>query len=83
MILNWILAEAWPYIAGVGAAALALLFAFMRGRSSGIDGVERDQEASASEQRRKINEADTKLAEMGDDDIRRRLGEWVRDDKVR
>lgn len=68
----------WPYIAAAGAVLAGLAAVRQSGKSSGRAEAEREQHAAASEQRRKINEADTKLVEMDDDDVRRRLSEWVR-----
>lgn len=77
-IVTWVLAQAWPYILGA-MALIAGLFGFHRaGKQQGRAEAERAQQAAASEQRRKVNEADTKLVEMDDDDVRRRLGDWVR-----
>lgn len=77
-IIAWLLAEAWPYILGA-LALIAGLFGFHRaGKQQGKAEAERAQQAAASEQRRKVNEADTKLVEMDDDDMRRELERWVR-----
>lgn len=77
-IVAWLLAEAWPYILGA-LALVAGMFGFHRaGKQQGRAEAELEQQAAASEQRRKINEANTKLVEMDDDDVRRRLNEWVR-----
>ena len=74
----WMLSEAWPYILGA-LALIAGLFGFHRvGKQQGEAEAERAQQAAASEQRRKVNEVDTKLVEMDDDDVRRELERWVR-----
>lgn len=77
-MIQFLLAEAWPYILGA-LALVAGLFGFHRvSKQQGRVEAEREQQAAASEQRRKVNEADTKLVEMDDDDVRRELERWVR-----
>lgn len=76
-MMTWILAEAWPYIAGVGAAALALLFAFMRGRSS----AEQDQQAEEREALDRAREIQNELDSESDDAVRDRAAAWVRSSK--
>lgn len=73
-IIAWVLAEAWPYMLG----ALALVGGWFAAKRSGKRQAQRETEAAASEQRRKVNEADTKLVELDDDDVRRELAKWVR-----
>ena len=77
-IIAWLVAEAWPYILGVAAIVGTWLAARRSGKSAGRAETEREHAAAASEQRRKVNEADTKLVEMDDDDVRRELAKWVR-----
>lgn len=73
MILNWILSEAWPYIAVAGA----LLFAFMRGRSSAEQGVQKDEREAIDKAREIQNEIDSE----DDTAIRDRANSWVRGNK--
>lgn len=73
-IVSWVLAEAWPYMFGV----LALVGGWFAAKRSGKRQAQRETEAAASEQRRKVNEADSKMVEMDDDDVRRELAKWVR-----
>lgn len=76
-MMAWILAEAWPYIAGVGATALALLFAFMRGRSS----AEQDQQAEEREALDRAREIQNEIASEDDAAVRNRADAWVRSSK--
>jgi hypothetical protein len=70
----WILAEAWPYIAVAGA----LLFAFMRGRSS----AEQDQQDKEREALERAREIENETAGMSDGDIDSELRrDWVRSHK--
>lgn len=64
-MMTWILAEAWPYIAGVGAAALALLFAFMRGRSS----AEQDAQSNKYDAMKDAQEVRRDVEAMDDDNL--------------
>lgn len=74
----WMLSEAWPYIVGA-LAVLAALFGYGRHqRKEGRKEVEQAALEAAAEQRRRVNEADTKVAQMDDDRVRRELGKWVR-----
>ena len=75
-IIAWVLAEAWPYMLGV----LALVGGWFAAKRSGKRQAQRETEAAASEQRRKVNEADTRVAKMDDADVRRELNRWVRPD---
>lgn len=76
-MMTWILAEAWPYIAGVGAAALALLFAFMRGRSS----ADQDRQAEEREALDRAREIQNEIASEDDAAVRNRANAWLRGDK--
>lgn len=78
-IIAWLMAEAWPYLLGALAIIGGMLAARQSGKAAGRHEAERKQADAASEQRRKVNEADTKLVEMDDSDIRSELAEWVRD----
>ena len=70
----------WPYLALIAAAFAAFFGIRQSGISAGKEKVRREQADATSEQRRKVNEADSKLAQMDDSDIRRELGKWVRPD---
>lgn len=61
-----------------GAVLLVLLGAYAAGGRAARRSAELDRAAAESKVRRKVNEADTKLVEMDDDDVRRRLNQWVR-----
>ncbi|HWL27961.1 MAG TPA: hypothetical protein VNQ97_03565 [Burkholderiaceae bacterium] len=79
-MIELLIAKLGPYLLA-GLAILAGWFAARQsGKAAGRAEVQRKQEKAASESRRKINEADTKLAEMADSDIRDELRRWVRDD---
>lgn len=72
----WARVQGWLLMAG--AVLLVLVGAYAAGGRAARRSVQVKQASVQSEQRRKINEADTKLVEMDDDDVRRRLNEWVR-----
>lgn len=76
-MINALWARFWPYVAVVAAAFAAFFGIRQSGKSAGRAEVQRKQEQAASESRRKINETDTKLAEMDNDDVRRDLAKWV------
>ncbi len=68
----------WPYIA-TALAAFAAFFAIRQsGKAAGKEEVRREVEQATSEQRRQINEADSRISQMDDSDIRRELRRWVR-----
>ena len=73
-------ARIWPYIAAAGAALAAVLAIRQSGRAAGRAEAEAEQSDATAGQRRKINEADTQMAAMDDDGIRRELRKWVRPD---
>lgn len=73
-------ARLWPYIAAVGAVLVGLVAIRQSGKQAGRAEVQQKQTEATAEQRRRINEADTKLAQMDDSDIRRELRKWVRPD---
>lgn len=70
----------WPYIAGTAGLIAGLFYVRQSGKAAGRAEIKQEQATAAAEQRRKASEADTKLAQSDDADIRRRLGDWVRDD---
>lgn len=72
----WARVQGWLLMAG--AVLLVLVGAYAAGGRAARRSAQVKQSGVQSEQRRKINEADAKLVEMGDDDVRRRLNEWVR-----
>lgn len=72
----WSRVQGWLLMAG--AALLVLVGAYAAGGRAARRSAQAKQAGARSEQRRKINEADAKLVEMDDDDVRRRLNEWVR-----
>ena len=79
IILKALWLKLWPYLALIAAAFAAFFGIRQSGKAQGRREVEQEQERAASENRRKTNEADSKLAQMDDDDVRRRLSEFVRD----
>lgn len=72
-MMAWILSEAWPYIAVAGA----LLFAFMRGRSSAEQDVQKDEREAIN----KAQEVQNEIASENDAAIRDRANSWVRGNK--
>lgn len=77
-IITWLLAEALPLIFGAAGVAAGLFGLYRSGKSRGRAEAKQEQQVAQSEQRRKVNEADTRVVEMGDADIRRELERWVR-----
>ena len=76
------LSTLWARVRGgllmAGAVLLVLVGAYAAGGRAARRSAQVKQSSALSEQRRKINEADAKLVEMGDGDIRRELERWVR-----
>lgn len=72
----WARVQGWLLMAG--AVLLVLVGAYAAGGRAARRSAQAKQSSLQSEQRRKVNEADAKLAEMGDGDIRRELERWVR-----
>lgn len=72
----WARVQGWLLMAG--AVLLVLVGAYAAGGRAARRSAQAKQSSARSEQRRKINEADAKLVEMGDSDIRRELERWVR-----
>ena len=68
----------WPYIATVAAAFAAFFAIRQSGKAAGKEEARREVEQATSEQRRQINEADSRISQMDDSDIRRELRRWVR-----
>lgn len=77
-IITWLLAEALPWIVGAAGVAAGMFGLYRSGKNRGRAEAKQEQQVTQSEQRRKVNEADTKLVEKDDDGIRRELGKWVR-----
>ena len=78
--MSGIFGRVWGYALGALAILAAFGEAFRRGRKSGIEKMEREQEAArakAIEQRKAI---DDELANTGPADIDRELSKWVRDE---
>lgn len=61
-----------------GAVLAVLLGAYAAGSRAARRSAEAKQSRVQSEQRRKINDVDSKMAQMDDDDVRRELRQWVR-----
>lgn len=72
----WARVQGWLLMAG--AVLLVLVGAYAAGGRAARRAAQAKHSIAQSEQRRKVNEADTKVAQMDDDDVRRRLNDWVR-----
>lgn len=76
-LLSLILSNGW--IAVIGAAVIAVIGAWMKGRSTGRQ-AERDKQARATEKARKVGaEADSDAQARPIDETRGRLRKWTRD----
>lgn len=78
IFLQALWARIWPYIATVAAAFAAFFAIRQSGKAAGRQEARREVERATSEQRRQINEADSRISQMDDSDIRRELRRWVR-----
>ncbi|MFW8567351.1 hypothetical protein [Orrella sp. 11846] len=67
-------------LGATGAMVVAFLLAFFSGKREGKQQAEREQEKARLDNLTKLNEVDNGLAKKSDDDIRRRLGDWVQRD---
>lgn len=64
----------------VGAVLSVLVGAYAAGGRAARRSVQAKQSRVQSEQRRKVNEVDSQMAQMDDDGVRSELASWVRDD---
>jgi len=69
----------WAVIAG--AAVVAFLAAFLRGRASGVADAKKAAQARAHEALKARREVTDELESESPDDRRRRLDGWMRDDR--
>lgn len=80
-MLNFILSELWPYLAGLAGVIAGLFYVRQSGKKAG----RREAETKAREQRLKnIKEArnvENETSALDDDSVVRRLDEWVRERK--
>lgn len=72
----WARVQGWLWMAG--AVLAVLVGAYAAGGRSARRSEQAKQSSVQSEQRRKINDVDSKMAQMDDDDVRRNLAKWVR-----
>lgn len=72
----WARVQGWLWM--VGAVLAVLAGAYAAGGRAARRSVQAKQSRVQSEQRRKINDVDSKMAQMDDDDVRRDLAKWVR-----
>lgn len=73
----WLKAQSWLAAAGVALAVIA--GAFFYGRSAGRQGAEAEQARNNAKAIKKARGVEDEIQGMGDADIDRRLGEWMRD----
>ncbi len=72
----------WPYFAGIGFSALALLWAYLKGKSAG-DLRQAKRDTAAKEERlemgREATKAEIDAASMSDADALKEAMKWAKD----
>lgn len=68
------------YAALIGAAALAVITVYYRGRADGRDDLEYEIKDDRLDKLLKVKEVQDELQNTSDDDIATRASRWVRDD---
>ena len=68
------------YAALIGAAALAVVTVYYRGRADGRDDLEYEMKDDRLDKLLKAKDVQDEVQSLDDDDIAARAGRWVRDD---
>ncbi len=69
----------WEWLAGIGAAIVALLATWLGGRRSAKTAAKLDKAESEIKARKARDEIETDIRRTDDADVRKRLREWRRD----
>lgn len=83
LIISFLTSRIGRYLLVVLAFIAAIGEVFRRGRKSGIEKMEREQEAARAKAIADRKALDDELANVGPADIDQRFKRWVRDDEAR
>lgn len=76
-MLSWILGTAWPFLLGL----VAVVAVWFTGRHSGQSAADSKRVQQRIDAIGKAREVEDEVSDLGDDDLRRRARQWVRDDE--
>ncbi|AYM06236.1 hypothetical protein [Agrobacterium tumefaciens] len=77
MILLW--AKLKGYLAAIGTALAILAGVFLYGQRAGRSAAKEEQAAANAKAIRKAGDVEHEIKNLGDDDVDRRLTQWMRD----
>lgn len=80
-MISLLLDQFWPYIAGAVFLALAFFGVRQSGKSAGRQEAEQKQAKGEAKAREVAKDVDQQIDALGDDSVRDRATDWLRDGK--